>query len=109
MAILSNNSISTGCWTGSPVLNSNSSKIFNTSNARIPKTVAVVKRFPVRNGSIGGIRPEQKSQLQKKAEFYILPGRPSHISKHPFSRLIDHEKISINENAKGANIKFPRR
>jgi hypothetical protein len=58
IAILSNNSISTGWCTGSPVLKSSSSKIFNTSNARMPKTVAVVKRFPVRNGSMGGIKPK---------------------------------------------------
>jgi len=41
------------------VLNNNSSKIFNTSNARIPKIVAVVKRFAVRKGSIGAIKPER--------------------------------------------------
>jgi hypothetical protein len=46
---------------GSPALKRSSSKIFNTSNARIPKTVAVVKRFAVRNGSMGGIKPLKKS------------------------------------------------
>lgn len=39
------------------VVKSNSSNIFKTSNESIPKTVAVVKRFDVRNGSIGGIKP----------------------------------------------------
>ncbi len=49
--------MSTPRFNGSPVLNTSSSKIFSTSNARIPKTVAVVKRFAVRNGSIGAIKP----------------------------------------------------
>ncbi len=56
-AILSNNSINIPRFNGSAVANKSSSKIFNTSNARIPKTVAVVNRFAVRNGSIGGIKP----------------------------------------------------
>ena len=46
---------------------------------------------------------------RKKFIFSFLPGRPSHISKQPFSRLTDQEKIIINATANGANIKFPRR
>ena len=53
------NSKSIACSNGFPALKSNSSKIFNTSNARIPNTVAVVNRFAVRNGSMGGITPNQ--------------------------------------------------
>jgi hypothetical protein len=59
IAILSSNSMSTPRFNGSAVLNKNSSKIFSTSNARMPKTVAVVKRFAVRNGSMGAIKPKE--------------------------------------------------
>ncbi len=101
--------MSTPCFNGWVALKSNSSKIFNTSNAIIPKTVAVVKRFPVRNGSIGGINPKWKLYFERKFYSFVLPGRPSHIDKHILSRLIVHEKSSINAHAKGANIIFPRR
>jgi hypothetical protein len=43
-----------------PVLNKYSSNAFNISNARIPKIAAVGKRFSIRNGSIGDIKPMQK-------------------------------------------------
>jgi hypothetical protein len=110
--ILSSNSISTPRFNGSPILNKSSSNIFNTSNARIPKTVAVVKRLAVRNGSIGAIKPmKQKKRhvinYQKKK--FFLPGRASHRSKHRFSRLIDQEKTAIKANATGKKIKFPVR
>ncbi len=73
MASLSINAMSTPrCNNGSAVLNKNSSKIFNTSNARMPKTVALVKRFAVRNGSIGAIKPKQKTSLIQNEKFSIL-------------------------------------
>ena len=46
------------CW----ILKRIFSKIFNTSNAMIPKTAAALKRFAVRKGSIGNGHAEEKCQ-----------------------------------------------
>jgi hypothetical protein len=103
--MLSSSSISIPRFDEPPVLKTSSSKIFNTSNARIPKTVAVEKRFAVRNGSIGGIKPMKKTLNLQKILEHVLPGRPPHRCKHRFSRLIDQENKKIKASVIGKNMR----
>lgn len=64
--ILISSSMSTPRFNVFLKLKSDSSKNFNTSNAKSPKTVAVIRRFFVKNGFIGDIIPKWKSHLKKK-------------------------------------------